>query len=96
MLAEVQYEVAARDLHVDRRTILEAMLPVDPEPEKIDVKLLGPGEIEDAQDRNRPKRRLAHTGTPPTMPRATLYRLASIRSRRAPAALDTDARAAGE
>jgi hypothetical protein len=50
VLGEVEHAVAPRDLHVDRRVWLEAVLPVDPEAEPIDVEGARLRLIEDAQD----------------------------------------------
>src|SRR5688572_14519544 len=48
MLAEVQHEVAARDLQVERQAVFETMLPVDLEAEVAQVKLARLRLVEDA------------------------------------------------
>jgi hypothetical protein len=52
MLAQVQDEVAARHLPVERRVVGEAVIPIDLEAEKALVEFVGLGDIEDAQDRD--------------------------------------------
>jgi hypothetical protein len=52
MLAQVQDQVAARHLAVERRVIVEAVIPIDLEAEKALIELVGLGEVEDAQDRD--------------------------------------------
>ena len=39
MLAQVQAEIAARDLGVEREAVAEAVLPIDLETEEADVEL---------------------------------------------------------
>src|SRR5712671_2239771 len=52
MLAQMQREAGARDLHIDGRVIAEAMLPIDGEAEEPAIELLGLLDREDAQDRH--------------------------------------------
>src|SRR5262249_18055181 len=52
MFAQMNHQPVARDLHVDRSTRLEAMLPINLEAEKIQVKLTRLVGREDAKDRN--------------------------------------------
>ncbi len=52
MLAQVENQVAARHLPVERRVVVEAMIPIDLEAEKALLELVRLGDIEDAQDRN--------------------------------------------
>ena len=54
MLAQMQLQPAARDLHVERQIGFEAMLPIHfhaQEPEIVFARLV---DIEDAEDRRRP------------------------------------------
>src|SRR5215469_12812153 len=50
MLAQMQNQGAARDLAVERRVGIEAMIPIDRKSEKLQIKLVRLGDIEDAQD----------------------------------------------
>jgi hypothetical protein len=52
MLAQVQDEVAARDLAVERCAGIEAVVPIDREAQKPLVKLVGLRDVEDAQNRH--------------------------------------------
>ena len=52
MLAQVQDQVAARHLAVERRVVVKAVIPIDLEAEKALVEFVGLGDIEDAQDRD--------------------------------------------
>ena len=47
---EMDDALAQRNLRVERRVGLEAMLPVEPEAEKTRIKILGFGLVEDSQD----------------------------------------------
>src|ERR1700677_389206 len=52
VLAQVQDEVAARYLAVERRVVVEAVIPVDLEAEEALIELVRLGDVEDAQDRH--------------------------------------------
>jgi hypothetical protein len=52
MLAQVQDQVAARHLAVERRVVVKAVIPIHLESEKALIELVGLGDIEDAQDRH--------------------------------------------
>ena len=48
MLAQVQDQVAARHLAIERRVVVKAVIPIDLEAEKALVEFVGLGDIEDA------------------------------------------------
>jgi hypothetical protein len=48
VLAQVQDQVAARHLAVERRVVVKAVIPIDLEAEKALVEFVGLGDIEDA------------------------------------------------
>ena len=52
MFAQVKNQVVPGDLQVDRRVGLEAVLPIELHTQEIEVKLLGPGFVEDTDDRD--------------------------------------------
>jgi hypothetical protein len=52
MLGQMQYAAVARNLHVKRGVLIEAVLPIDFEAEEIDVKLFCLFDAEDAENRN--------------------------------------------
>ena len=52
MLAQVQDQVAARHLAVERRVVVKAVIPIDLEAEKALIEFVGLGDIEDPQDRD--------------------------------------------
>ena len=50
MLAEMQNQIVSRDLHIDRRVLFELVLPIDGEPEPLDIEFLSLSQIENAKD----------------------------------------------
>jgi len=48
VLGEVEHAAVARDLHVERRVVVEAVLPIDREAEEVDVELARLGLVEEA------------------------------------------------
>ena len=64
VLAQVQDEVAARHLPVERRVIVEAMIPIDLEAEKGLIEFVGLGDVEDAQDRDDARELYSHRVSP--------------------------------
>ena len=52
VLRQVQDEGPKRDLHVEGQPGFETVLPIHCKAEKVEVELLGLGDIEDAQDRD--------------------------------------------
>src|ERR1700719_4179528 len=52
MLAEMQNQVAPRHLPVERRIVVEAVIPINLEAEKALIELVGLGDVEDAQNRD--------------------------------------------
>ena len=60
MLAQIQHDVAHRHLHEQRQIGLEAVLEIDLEAEKFDVKFPGFGAIENSQGRNDPRKPCCH------------------------------------
>jgi hypothetical protein len=52
MLAQVQDQVPAWRLAIERRVVVEAVIPIDLEAEKAQVELVCLGDVEDAQDRD--------------------------------------------
>jgi hypothetical protein len=45
----MQQEITARDLAIERRVVVEAVIPIDLEAEKAQIELVGFWNIEDAQ-----------------------------------------------
>jgi hypothetical protein len=54
VLAEVQDQVAAGDLPIERKIVAEAAVPIDLEAEIAEAELLGLGDVEHAQNRDAP------------------------------------------
>src|SRR5215813_15552108 len=52
MLGQVQYEITERNLHVERRVGLKAVLPIDLESEVFNIEFLGLLHVEDPEDRD--------------------------------------------
>ena len=48
MLGEMEHHAGPRDLRIDRRIFVEAMLPVSGEAQEVELELPGLGDIEDA------------------------------------------------
>ncbi len=49
MLAQVANQVAARHLPVERRVVVETMIPIDLEAEKAQIELVRLGDVEDGR-----------------------------------------------
>ena len=52
MLAQVQNQIASRDLHVERRRFVKAVFPIDREAEEVKIELFRFVDRENPQDRN--------------------------------------------